>query len=298
MKKVFSLVVLAFLSTLMVASTTSAGRESNLFKLSPLTAPTGLDYMSSSYANSRWLATKSGVIGEVAYDGSWNTYGIKGRNPYYAGGKVAFYDEQGFASIWNGSSITHVTEAAQFINPLIRPTGNSAGDVLFGNMQVSFLLRANHDGTTEGYIPFAGVSGPWWITGATFGPNNNIFVVGQNTRDYLNQGYHVYSGTGNGNWKDTNFAFSEIAYGGGWMWGVAFDGITAYASKVSNGKLDTPYVIGHGGDWDLIGADGSGAIFQQGDLYWKASPVPEPGSLLALASGLVGLIGFGLRRRQ
>ena len=58
------------------------------------------------------------------------------------------------------------------------------------------------------------------------------------------------------------------------------------------------------GDNSILRGELSLPILQTND--WKggypfqieANPVLEPGSLLALGSGLVGLIGFGLRRRQ
>jgi len=45
-------------------------------------------------------------------------------------------------------------------------------------------------------------------------------------------------------------------------------------------------------------ADANGMISSGIKLRFTVKPVPEPGSMLALASGIVGLAGFGIRRRK
>lgn len=83
-----------------------------------------------------------------------------------------------------------------------------------------------------------------------------------------------------------------------------------YASTDGIAKGDLLWTVvsgGTGGTADAntfkLGGGPTGAGFAIGNTYileagTGAPVIPEPGSILALASGLVGLMGFGIRRRK
>lgn len=53
-----------------------------------------------------------------------------------------------------------------------------------------------------------------------------------------------------------------------------------------------------GYDWTLVSALGGNEASVGGTGSMVATAVPEPGSIFVLGSGLIGLIGFGIRRHQ
>ena len=93
--------------------------------------------------------------------------------------------------------------------------------------------------------------------------------------------------------------------------GTKFGYLTLF--EVVNGKLANPYSFDKNANGSNDGTGMSGTYFQKQytigasgyqDFVLLASatnPIlttPEPGSMLAMLSGLVGLVGFGIRRRK
>lgn len=74
-------------------------------------------------------------------------------------------------------------------------------------------------------------------------------------------------------------------------WVLTLGGQTWEFDQNANGTSSAPLFTW---TFDAVGIKAENAI--TGTL--KVVPVPEPGSILALASGLVGLVGFGIRRRK
>ena len=91
---------------------------------------------------------------------------------------------------------------------------------------------------------------------------------------------------------------------------VYVDGGSAPVMSIASGLASTDTAIGYidalsiGSAMGGSSRDGTGswlfdwvAVKAGADPGWQPN-VPEPGSLLALASGLIGLVGFGIRRRK
>jgi|GEM_PF-1508588 len=64
----------------------------------------------------------------------------------------------------------------------------------------------------------------------------------------------------------------------------------------SNGLSGTANVDFFQKQYTLGSADSAGGAYKY--FVLEAAPIPEPGSMVALFSGLVGLVGFGIRRRK
>jgi hypothetical protein len=63
---------------------------------------------------------------------------------------------------------------------------------------------------------------------------------------------------------------------------------TANDQNATNGYFSQSYVLGNN--------DSAGGAYKY--FVLEATTVPEPGSLVALFSGIIGLVGFGIRRRK
>lgn len=266
------------------------------FEITSVARPTSGVY-DLSYANGRLLGVKNGVIGEVSLgDGSWNTYGVSGRMATWTSRGMAFYDSQGCPNLRQGSTITKLSDT-EFGTP-IRSATNPDGDITFGNVSTDFLMINQETQPNEGILPFNFIEGSWWITSAGYAPNGHLFVAGQNTANPIQNGYRVCAITPGGSKYDTGLTYSEIAVGDGYLWGVASDHSYLEAWKLGPDGIISNHRVHEGGYFNLYGADGSGALYSQGTLYWHANAVPEPTGFMALGTGLLSIFSIIKRRKR
>jgi hypothetical protein len=98
-----------------------------------------------------------------------------------------------------------------------------------------------------------------------------------------------------GDMSDGPQAYSMTVNGSSSIFNGMLDGANANINQavVLNGGDTVDFIIGASPNWYM-----SGASFCYLDLDVSSTPVPEPGSMLALGSGLLGLAGFAIRRRK
>lgn len=131
-------------------------------------------------------------------------------------------------------------------------------------------------------VAFAGPIDTWRVYALKWGAG-----VGSN-------GMQLWVSNG-GDWSSNSADWSEINVGG-----FTFDGCDGLIDE--NGVRQNGLLLGSFGtssstsnvsiDW---------LAYSRNDMYWTPwdlNPIPEPGSMLALASGLIGMAGFALRRRR
>lgn len=267
------------------------------YKIDQLTVPR-LYGASMTYGSGTFLANDNqGNVFQLE-NGSWSNQGFKLWRAVWAPSGVYGYSN-GYASVYRNGQTNVLENGAQFSTPYIQPSIGPSGQVSFGRMSIDFVLTVNPDGSSTACLPFSTMgSGPWWVTNTAFASNNVVYYSGQNTTNPINNGYRVV-GRFYGGFADTGMAYSEIAVSNGFLWGVSpnHDYIDGWQLD-ANGSVVRSKTVMSGGYFNILGTDNSGVVFQQGSLVWHTSPVPEPGSFLALMTGLAGLGGFVLRRRK
>lgn len=263
-----------------------------------VSVPGGYAYDTLAYGQGGTWTTNL-PSGEVAVlmAGSWQGQGFNARYPVMTTQGIACYDN-GYPALWNGTTLTRMTEEAQFSSPFMPISSSEGGDIAYAKMSFYFLVVSRPSGVVDGYMPFntLGWSGSWWLTGVAFTPGGTMYVAGQNTATATNGGYRVvgqYAGT----FFDTGMTYSEIAYGGGLFVGVKYDHSAVEAwSLYSNGSVSQKYVIASSGYYNLLGGGPAAVAFSDASRIYQVA-IPEPGSLIALLSGLIGLGGLIMRRK-
>lgn len=295
---------LAVVFVLLFASCSAfAGGGSFIGKITPyqISVPSGYKSGTLSYGFNHLLANSpSGEVIELV-NHAWQGKGFSASRPSWTPLGIACYDN-GYPSIWEWEGTPkHVTEDAKFSAPFVTPSGSVDARVCFGQFTTDFLLVANPNGAIDGFSPFDFLNwdGSWWTTSAAFVYADLLYIAGQNTKTAVNNGYRVVKKDCNG-FSDTGWAYSEIAYGGGMLWGISPDHRKVEAWDIASWDGPKKYVVEEGGYYNMIGAGNKGAMYQAGSLIMFASTtaVPEPSSILAMLTGLVGLSGAGWRLRK
>lgn len=292
------LVLFSFLLTSAIAVHAGGGGYVNPinYRITQLTVPR-LYGASVFYGSGVFLANDNQGNVFKLDNGAWADQGFKLWSPVWSESGVYGYNPDGFPSVFRDGQTTILESSAQFSKPLIRPSIGPSGQVSFGRMPIDFVLTIKPDGSSTACLPFSKMSGAWWVVDVAYATDSVIYYSGQSTSDPVNDGYRVV-GKFYGGLADTGMVYSEIAISNAFLWGVSpyHDFIDGWQLDANGSVIRSKRVMTEG-YFNILGTDDSGVVFQQGSLYWHAAPVPEPGSLLALATGLIGLIGCGLRRR-
>lgn len=182
------------------------------------------------------------------------------------------------------------------------PDSSGSGNIYFTTANES---SAGLPGITAGHGP-----GLWW--GWDYGPGDNIQInVYNNDRAGQKDPWLPLSNV-LGVWSE--WTLSMQRFGDAVAWNLWIDGLhysdpahggntylqTSFGSKLTNSNTHIRYgqarsqPFAHKTAWDRIGVTNYGVV-----AAWDGvSAVPEPSSLLALATGFAGMAGFALRRRR
>ena len=300
MRRLLALLVLVFSCAVLALPATALS-----YSVRQMEVATGYDPGTLSYNQHFFAATIGGEVEVLSDDGVWFRKGAQGFAPVSdfgsSGHQVLYYDTLGRPSIRQGEETTLVSEASS--SSTITPVSDGDREAIFGGEQANTLLWAKSDGTSEIVSPFAFDLEEWGgdgtaVVGACY-VGKTILTVGFDAHF----GYRVVANGGvvlaQVADRDPGEGPTKIAYGGGKVWGLWSDGQKIVSWDWIDGALCNQETAYSGGVHGLLGADSEGVVFIDGsDNILHVSPtVPEPGSLVSLGGGMVGLLAF-VRRRQ
>jgi len=169
---------------------------------------------------------------------------------------------------------------------------NPAGDILMAaNTTYTFTCDVQ---TYGALFDGGGTNSDNWLgigyaveTGDTFYWLGNPGSGGYDPSKGLNFAKVVDYATGNGNWQTVSFTVSNTS-------GSAQSIVIGDECYFGDGNTASTY---NGAYWAYKGFQQTGNYAYAAIDNWTMTAVPEPGNLLALSTGLIGLLGAALRKR-
>lgn len=258
-----------------------------------------VDMFPAADENGRFVASMGNFIYSINRDGSYSFTGTTGFCPTRIGPDLglAYYNTAGLPVI--GSTTPESSwVGSPYVSPCVRQSDKS---IAFASGGDNIVMVTNQSGHIYKYKELFDPA-LWTIASTSWAPDDTLYVIAQDRWDSKGYGYHLFDwDTTTGAMTDLGKGYSEISVSGNKALMTSYDhsSITAWTWTPTGLEFDQNISYAGVSYWNIgRGYDGRFAALDYWNKMYEIKVVPEPGSMLALMTGIAGLGGFVLRRRR